>query len=400
MCRLPDQGRNKCEAGFLVKHKSATEIMNGNYVLVWFLFVTMILTGCKERFEPNLPSMPNGYLVVEGVINASGPTQIKLSRTTPLDQKQIFKPELGAQVKVEGDDNSTFALTGLANGIYVSGALPINQSTKYRVRIRTGDAKEYLSEFVNVKITPPIDSISWKEQDGGVQIYANTHDPTNNTLYYRWDYDETWEIHSAYYAFYRYVNGVIRPTISTDPQIYYCWKYDTSKTILLGSSAKLEQDIIYLNPLLFIPRGEERLGVRYSIQVRQYALNKEGYQFMEQMKKNTESLGTIFDPQPSALKGNVYSVSDPKEIVIGYINASTIEQKRIFISDADLSGQGFRIYRICESKDIPVDSVRFFIPPAHPYDAYSNPGTRYLISSPSCIDCRLRGGKNVKPDFW
>jgi hypothetical protein len=152
------------------------------------------------------------------------------------------------------------------NGLYTSNTLPINSSRKYRLRIKTKNAKEYLSDFVEVKITPAIDSISWKEEEKGVQIYSNTHDPLNKTIYYRYDYDETWEIHSAYLAVTK-VDGVtsngypiIRYTNFSDPQIYYCWKYDTSKSILLASSAKLEKDVIHLKPLLFIPTEDERIG--------------------------------------------------------------------------------------------------------------------------------------------
>ena len=70
------------------------------------LVVPLFVFSCKERFEPNLPLVPQGYLVIEGFINAQGPTQIQLSRTTLIDQKQSFKPELNADVKVENDNNS------------------------------------------------------------------------------------------------------------------------------------------------------------------------------------------------------------------------------------------------------------------------------------------------------
>ena len=380
------------------------------YKRLLVILTVVFLFGCKEPFEPNLPSVPQGYLIVEGFINAQGPTQIRLSRSTPMEQKKMFKAELNAMVKIEGDDNSTFSLSNLPNGLYTSPTRPINVNRKYRLHIKTKDSKEYLSDFVEVKITPTIDSISWKEEEKGVQIYANTHDPQNKTIYYRYDYNETWEIRSAYSANFKTERitstgvPIIRPINSTDPQIFYCWKYDTSASILLASSAKLEKDIIQLKPLLLIPTEDERLGVRYSIQVRQYALDKEGYQFLEQMKKNTESLGTIFDPQPSAIKGNIHSLSDPNEVVIGYINATTISEQRIFISESQLVNRGFSIYRLCQSFEVPnnPDSLKIFIPPHWPYDAvyFGLVIIAYNVSKSDCVDCRERGGINIKPSFW
>jgi hypothetical protein len=374
----------------------------------YILLPVFFLTQCKERFEPNLPIVPQGYLVVEGFINAQGPTQIKLSRTTPIDQKQSFKPELNAEIKVESDNNAVFSLTPSPRGIYSSQALPIDQSHKYRLRIKTKDGKEYLSEFVPVKITPAIDSLSWVQDEKGVQIFVTTHDPQNKTTYYHWDYDETWEIQSVYGANYRYVNGVIRPSEPTDPNVYTCWKYDTSSNIILGSSARLAQDIMYLHPLHFVDNKSERLGIRYSIQIRQYALDKEGYQFMEQMKKNTESLGTIFDPLPSALKGNIRSLSNPGEIVIGYVNATTVQQKRIFIAYNELTGKRFNMGSFCKTDTIPNNppTLQTYLSSYWPYNAifarfgFPPPIIAYEMSTIQCVDCRARGGINVKPAFW
>lgn len=374
----------------------------------YFLAVMLIcLSACKERFEPNLPIVPQGYLVVEGFINAQGPTQITLSRTTSIDQKQSFNPELNAEIKIESDNNSVFSLTPAQKGTYLSPALPIDQSQKYRLRIKTRDGKEYLSEFVPVKITPAIDSLSWVQDERGVQIRVTTHDPQNKTTYYRWEYDETWEIQSAYVASYRYVNGVIRPTEPSDPKVLTCWKYDTSSNIILGSSASLNQDIMYLHPLHFIGNESERLGVRYSIQIRQFALDKEGFQFMEQMKKNTESLGTIFDPLPSALKGNIRSLSNPEELVVGYVHATTVEQERMFIASDELAGSRFNMRSFCMTDTVAnhPESLRVYVPPNWPYDAiFGDRGPpmiiAYKVSTVQCVDCRTRGGKNVKPDFW
>ena len=371
----------------------------------YLILVVLLWVGCKEPFDADLPSVPQGYLVVEGFINAQGSTTIKLSRTTPVDQKKALKPEVNAQVKIEGDDNSSFSLLSTSAGNYVSSALTLSQARKYRLRIKTSNGKEYLSEFLPVKTTPPIDSISWEEDTKGVTIYANTHDNQNQTIYYRWDFDETWEINSAYTSNFRYVNGIIRPTFPGDPEIYHCWKYDTSSTILIASSAKLSSDIIHLSPLLFIPSVDERIGVRYSVMVRQYALDKEGYQFYEQMKKNTESLGSIFDPQPSAVRGNIHSVSDASETVIGYIPVSTMQEKRMFISAAQLRNPGFRMYNLCMTDTIVnhPDSIKAVIPhSALPYEAVFQgiALTHYLASTPACVDCRQRGGINVKPSYW
>ena len=134
--------------------------------------------------------------------------------------------------------------------------------------------------------------------------------------------------------------------------------------------------------------------------------NNNLHQFLEQMKKNTESLGTIFDPQPSAIKGNIHAVSDPDEMVIGYINATTAQEQRIFISEPQLVNRGFNIYNFCSDFEIinNRDSLKPYIPGYWPYvldvSRLRAPLYVYFFSTPECVDCRLRGGVNVKPNFW
>ena len=383
-----------------------------------YLLAAILLVGCKEPFEPNLPIVPQGYLVVEGFINAQGPTQIKLSRTVPINEKKTLKPELNATIRVEGDDNSSFNLATTANGIYTSNTLPISPQKKYRLYIKTKSGSEYRSDYVPVKISPSIDSINWKLEEDKVAIYANTHDPSNNTIYYRWDYDETWEIHSPHVATVKVDNGTIRNLTPADTNVSVCWKYDTSSTIILGSSAKLENDIIHLNPIVSSLRTDEKFGVRYSIVVRQYAINKEAYNFFDQMRKSTETLGSIFDPQPTLLKSNIHSLSNPDELVIGYIYSTTVQQQRIFISRAQLPSTTIRSvecvyftiaqtskpgFVCCTIDSLNIEKTFQAYPQRLPFNPlYSLFGILigYETSSNYCVDCRLRGGSVIKPSFW
>ena len=84
-------------------HPFVTDIVlvnNGDTVLnkqfkmkrwCFLIVIAVLFFTCKEPYNPPIASPATGYLVVEGFINAQGPTQIKLSRTTQLNQKNIFK---------------------------------------------------------------------------------------------------------------------------------------------------------------------------------------------------------------------------------------------------------------------------------------------------------------------
>jgi hypothetical protein len=381
--------------------------------LLFFLWAILI-AGCKEKYDLPFTSPDTGYLVVEGVIN-KGPnsTFIELSRTNKLSATQK-KYEKGAIVKVEGDDNSSAILTEIATGRY-SGALNLQNSKKYRLRIKTTAGKEYLSDFVTVKTTPAIDSISWQKENEGIQLYINTHDPQNNTKYYQWDYEETWEFHSEYRSVLKFTTRVgpagtlvagidyIYPlTHNADTTIYTCWRSTASTQILIGSSAKLSQDLIY-KPFLYIPLDERKISVLYSIKVKQYALTQAGYEFLDKMKKNTEENGSIFDPQPSQLQGNIHCVTDANEPVIGFVNISSVEEKRLFIKNSQLPFWKYRSGCQEESVKNNTDSITdAWRSGAVPTDALLLAGNNILYfgtSTAGCVNCTL-SGTNVKPVFW
>lgn len=366
----------------------------------------ILFISCREVYKPAILSSSKTYIVVEGVLNVNGPTSITLSRTTALEST-AFDGELNAQVSVEGKDNISRPLSAAGNGIYSSLNLGLTLNNEYRLRIRTSSGKEYLSDYVTARTTPAIDSITWRQEDRGLQLFVNTHDASNNTRYYRWDYAETWEVWSYYTAGWIYIkdsNRVRRILPQEDASVG--WKYDSSKTILLGSSASLASDIIFRLPVNFIEAGSEKLGVRYSILVKQYALDKAGYAFYELMKKNTESIGTIFDPQPSEVKGNIHCISNPGELVIGYISASTVAEKRIFIANQDLVS--WRYQQDCPIKEIinDPDSIRLaFQGGLMPWDvkySVSRPGEVgfYMSSFGRCVDVTRKGASLIKPSYW
>lgn len=376
----------------------------------WLLLMLILIYSCKDKYVIPEIAPATGYLVVEGNINGGNTTTtIALSRTTTLTSNtRVY--EQGATVSVEGKDGSSFSLAEIAAGSYSINGLNLDNNQTYRLHIKTSNGKEYLSDYVPVKTTPPIDSISWIRESDGVRIYVNAHDDAAKTRYYLWDFSETWEIHSAYLSVLdydltnpgqptiRYIDSV---TYSYVKDIYTCWVNQNSTTLELGSTAKLSQDKVYI-PLVFIPNTARQLSVLYSMLVHQYALSKEAYEYLDKMRKNTESTGSIFDPQPAALAGNIHGVSDPNEMVIGYVNVSSMEEKRLWISKDEVPLWGYTPG--CSQLEVQnqPDSVKQAYSNGYiPTTVAKSPGISsfYVTQARTCIDCTL-SGSNIKPSFW
>jgi len=381
-------------------------------------FTFMIIVSCKKPYNPRAISASGSYLVVEGVINSgSDSTIIKLSRTVNLSSNVTLNPVSGAVLTVESDQNSIYPLTETANGTYASSGLNLDNTQRYHLRIKTSDGKIFLSDFEAVNITPPIDSVGFMVQANGINIYVNTHDPSNNTKYYRWDYQETWQFHAQYESIYITDGTSIVPRTQAQ-MIYSCFSSDKSSNIILGSSAKLKQNVIYQNPITQVTSTSEKIETKYSILVNQYALTGDAYNFWVNLKKNTEQLGSIFDAQPSNINGNIHCITNPSEPVVGYISVSTVQKKRIFILNAQLpSGWSPAYPSQCEldselyarkipNDPIPVNEVALNLIPigsstipvaAIYFDSYFVIG--FTGSDDECVDCKIRGTQ-TQPAFW
>ena len=197
-----------------------------------------------------------------------------------------------------------------------------------------------------------------------------------------------------------------------------CYGNARSTPVLLSKTTSLTQDVVADFPVKLLLPSTERLYTRYSILVQQHALTKEEYAYWELLRKNTESIGSLFDPQPAQLTGNVRCLSNPADLALGFVGAHSVSEKRLFIAHADLPAGWPRVsgYESCT----PADSV-FLVPkgldnPPTPAEilrtAFNTPTYLpiepfyikgfvggYLAKSRDCVDCRTRGGA-TKPVFW
>ncbi|MBS1600283.1 MAG: DUF4249 domain-containing protein [Bacteroidetes bacterium] len=390
---------------------------------IFIIIFAFIFLTCREAYISPVNTPNLGYLVVEGVINSGGGnTKIALSRTTKLSDG-TRAVETGATVMVQDENGNAYTLVEVARGDYEINNLNVDPNQKYRLRIVAND-REYLSDFVGVNSNPAIDSVAWSRTSDGLHVSVNTHDPQQIAKYFMWDYIETWEIHSDWAPnckfdtpndpyWVTYIDQV-KPYLR-DSSKYQCWRSDTSRQILLGSTIKYAVDTISEN-LIDIASGAEPLSVLYSVNVRQFAFTKDAYEFMEKMKKNSEQLGSVFDAQPTELQGNIHSPSNPSEIVIGYVSICAIQEKRLFIHNEELPGWNynsgcFLIQAVPNDRDYAVknlyypDRVTPFILPVEYRDRNPSdpPPSGYIInyvaSDAKCVDCSLRGTR-VKPAFW
>jgi hypothetical protein len=365
----------------------------------------IILTSCIDPYSPPVLDQEAAALVIDGFINMNGESTIRLSRSQNIYDTNAPLTETGALITLEDEDGTKIFLTEAEAGKYV---LPqqVFASKNYRLNILTKDSKEYQSDFEPGLVSPPIDSLTWNLTDNlGVQINVNTHDFEKSKGFYRWTFEETWLYTSEYESAFIYNYNSHTVELRSD-NIYQCYRSARSTDILIESTVRLKTNTISNFPITYIPNNFERLRYQYSILTTQHSISEEAFSYWQQLKKTTEDLGTLFGPLPSQITGNFQCISNPDEPVVGYFAIGTTTSKRIFISANQLSGSPHYItpYENCESFELLNANISNFSGPYLLAGGIPNPNgpniLGYYYSTPNCVDCRLSGGTNVKPDFW
>ena len=359
------------------------------------LALLLLFYGCIEPFSPPEVNSDASNLVVDGFLNVGKDTsRIALSRTQNTHVVVAAFKEVGAKISVEGETGEKYSFVEKGGGQYFLAPQIYNQAGKYRLRIKTKSGKEYLSEYVAAKKTPAIDSVTYEYDKvrNAIVVKVDTHDPKNQTRFYRWKFEQTYEYTTAYFSALDR-NLVKKQIVVRQDNINRCWRTLNSANIALGSTIKLSEDRIQGLPINVVPISTNWFYIKYSILVKQYALSQDAFEYWTSLAKTTQGTGSLFDPQPSQVTGNVKNIADVHELVFGYFSVLTEETKRIFI-DPNLGA-----YPRCEDPDT-LTLTEGYKASGMLLNYWGMESDSVLMSPPSCADCRLQGGTTKTPSFW
>ena len=390
---------------FAVKLTSMSKYL---FKLQYIGFILCCLTGCLDAYLPPDVQADLSLLVVDGFINASDQSaSIRLTTTLPLDTTALPKTIDDAEVTIERSDGGAVHLPAIGDGRYETSAIALNMDAQYRLNIALSSGETYQSDFISLTRSPDIDSVTFSEGKDALNVYVNTHDPSGNSRYFKWDYEETWEHTSSFVSMYKLVDGQAYER-STDERIYICWSTAPSTSILVYNTVNLSEAVVSNFLLTAVPAGSEQLSRRYSINVKQRAVTEAEYEFWSKLRKTTEELGGLFDPQPYAVAGNIQGANN-NNVVLGYFGGGEVKEKRIFVGMTDLprniANQTMRAR--CSPDEIQsasVSDLRFLSPVTTTLlESIYVQGVGivgYTFSQPGCADCRTQGGTTARPAFW
>lgn len=380
---------------------------NKHHILKALIALIFSLSGCRDPFEPEVTDQDLALLVVEGFIETGGEiSEITLSRTSPIRSADQFRPESGATVFLKSESGEEWPFQESQTGVYTFSGF-FDQELKYQLGINLLNGQRYLSDPMTPIITPEIEELGFLNDEEGVEIFVSTKG-NEEAQYFLWDYQEDWIFRPGVRS--QFIYNPLTQNVEfrkADQKIDLCWKSNLFPKIILQNASRFADNTILQRELVRIPKRSEKLTQRYSIKVRQRAVNQETYDFWEILRKNSDDIGGIFSPLPSLIRGNIKAVEEDGDNVIGIVSMGKSTSKRIYINAADVAPWPYFIeeYEFCRLDQDTVlisDYEREFasgarIPVIPVLVVTTTIGFR--AATKECTDCTLRG-TNIKPDFW
>ena len=175
--------------------------------------------------------------------------------------------------------------------------------------------------------------------------------------------------------------------------LFYCWTTREVIGLYSANTLNLLRNEKKKIPLNNVDGTTQRLSVKYSLLVRQYALNEGAYNYWNDKRVVLGESGGLYTSQPSQLISNIRNVNDPEENVLGYFWASSVSEKRIFTRRPP----GMRV-NMMDCELISIDSIDFAAV-IYPLHMVILDEERWVLTN-YCADCLYKGETNIKPDFW
>jgi hypothetical protein len=370
--------------------------------LILVIGVTSIFfQGCVYDFYPKLSKYDNALVVYGAITNENGPHEIKLSRSTTINGYSTV-PETGATLTINDNRGNTIQLTDQGNGLYNTPQTFAGEiGVKYKLSITLKNGKKYESDFVQLMDVPDLTNLraelgvkqatQTSKEAPGYQFYIDMDASKTTQKYYRWEMSDTWEILMPF---------VINFYWDGDTLIYReypsrCWRSSKVQEFYIANANDFDGRKISNFPITFTTNESEKLRIKYSLDVKQFALSEESYYFWKGMLDNSQQLGTLFDRQPYQVIGNMKNVDDPGDIVLGIFEASEVKIKRLIIDSR--MARTPSSFEYCK-KTLPTELTES--QKKYPYWAHISFSENYVVVDERCADCTKSGSSAVMPDYW
>lgn len=310
--------------------------------------------ACIDPYEVIVPEGPQ-LLTIDGMVTTGpGPHLIKLTRGDTYGSvfQGLIRPVRGATVIVRDDQGRIVFLSedpDEPGNYFTPASFSASVGRSYTLQIQLTDGKVYTSLPERVESVPEIQSLDFEvvripvegeiNDRSGVQLVVNVVDPADQNNFYFWRTQESTFILKTRPDFYTIPPSETNPDREPDPKDCCDTCFQTEAANNQGVFIATDDSFNGLStklPAGFIEDDGLRFNVTYRASMSQISISQEAYRFLRLVKQQAEISGSVFDPPPASIRGNMISLDDPEEVVLGYFIAGAEARSEVYINSSEM----------------------------------------------------------------
>lgn len=319
-------------------------------LFIWFLLLPM--AACIDPYKVELPEGER-LLTVEGYITTDpGPHTIKLTRTDTYGSvfEGLIRPVTQATVAVRDSQGRVTFLTEIDQGVYQTpDEFRAVVGLSYSLQIQLQDGKTYNSLPERVSQVPPISDLTYRAvqvatdnrllDNVGVQVFSEFTDPSDEQNFYYW------RLRSGTFQVIAnpelYTLPPNHPTNPRGPAPKEC-----CNTCYVGDASRIQRFAIASDadfnglrnrlPVLYIEDNGLRFKGTYRAEIEQMSISAGAHRFLKLVEQQLSLTGSVFDQPPATIRGNIISLDNPDEVVLGYFMAAGVDRRFLYIQGNQL----------------------------------------------------------------
>ncbi|EIM74804.1 hypothetical protein A3SI_15286 [Nitritalea halalkaliphila LW7] len=256
-----------------------------------------------------------------------------------------------ATVAIRSSDGTFTLLTEVAQGLYETPETFRTEVGKsYTLIIETSDGNMYTSLPEHVEAVPELRSVSYSArrvptqdrlQDAvGVALRAHFDDPAAARNFYYWRLSDITHVVLANPELF-----TLPPDHPTDPRgpapkdcCSICYLDETPRIQPFRVSADTDfNGLSTSREIAFIADNGLRFRDTYRARVQQISISASAHRFLTLVEQQLNTTGSVFDQPPAMIRGNMVSLTDPNELVLGYFIAGAESSRHVYVQAAHLT---------------------------------------------------------------
>ncbi|MCC6727191.1 MAG: DUF4249 domain-containing protein [Saprospiraceae bacterium] len=304
---------------------------------VLFFLAGLLLSGCIDEVQLDIEGGKQ-LVAVDGLITDSLQVHtITLTYSNLLSVKGAGTDTYvtGATVKVFDDAGNSYEFAEEGSGKYTK-LMQGEVGRAYHLEAVLSSGKRIQSSSTVLTKAPPMSAPNYVVNE--VQTIGNTGQNIYNKWlvlnlntdltglperpYLRWRATGEYELAEDYPGIF---NG----------KVCYAKNNIDFNVVKVYDTHKLEDGQLTNEPYINM-QYDYRFYIMYCFHLQQYSISEAEYEYLKAVNDIVNIDGSLFDPPPGTVKGNLYNPDDANDQILGYFSVAGVTSGRYFVNSTDL----------------------------------------------------------------